>query len=168
MYLAVVDMETKGEAGNVAGPLVTAGTGIHEQEVHTVIPEYLGNMGMAADEYVRAVQLQKVLREYVILRPFGVIGPVTPTSQADVGHQDPKTLTFEMGVAWIDLTDVLAVTIAMDSNQRLERFNQGRTGKGAEIASMPNLIHRFKKGLHIRCEDSMGVGYEADKHYSKV
>lgn len=120
---------------------------------------------MSADEYVRMPIVNKSFGAQVVLRLPRIICPVTAPTESDVGHQNFHSLTIKTLECWVVMSYVLAVTISVDSDQRLERSDLRRALNGTEIPRMPNLVNRFQKFPHVISEHSMSVGNKSYKHF---
>jgi hypothetical protein len=119
------------------------------------IPHDLEDMRMAAYEYVGTILIYQ-------LTGLGIIPSRIP---AHMGHKDLHAFALEETVERMFEPKGVIVTVAGDSDQRLElRDFGGHVHAAAEISGVPYLIDRLKECLETVVEDTMGVGYESDIH----
>lgn len=65
-------------------------------------------------------------------------------------HEHGHPATFEGLVMWIVHTDILTVTVPVNTDKRFECCNFLRSMKpSSEIPGVPDLIHRFKEFLEL-------------------
>ena len=136
-------------------------TEIHSDYQHIPfrITHDLQYVGMPADEDIRPVFIDQ----------FQGSGIISSGISADMGHKNLHTLTLEKTMKRVDEAEVVIVTIAGDTCQRLETGNLcSKIHPPAEIAGMPYLIDRFKKLLEAIIKYSVCVRYKSDVHFIRI
>ena len=154
MDLALVDAEAQGGADDLPA-LEAAGSRIDGEHVVLEVPDHLKDMGVAADEDLRAVVFDQGAGAKV----------VAPGVTSYMGHQHAHSSAFEELVGRILKPDVLSVTIAADPDKGLETGDfTGGFGAPSEISRMPYLVDRRQEFPEFGAEHTVGVGYEAYEH----
>lgn len=147
MNPSVVDMEPQGRAYNVK-TLDSGRSRIDNHHVAFHIPDYFEYMGMSAYEQIRPVTVYKLSCPRVI----------TSRIAADMNHQHLQPLTFEEPVKRMGESETMVVTVAGDSQQRLERSNlAGKIKPSTEVSCMPYLVDRFQKITELLVEHTVSV-----------
>jgi hypothetical protein len=83
-----------------------------------------------------------------------------------MGHQDLHPFALKETVQRMDEPEVMIVTIACYSYQRLEASDlSSQVHSSPEISSMPDLIYRCEEFLELSVEYAMSVRYESDVHF---
>ena len=135
--------------------LNSRGSGVQDKHITFRVPHDLQDMGMAAYEYVRPVFVDE----------FSCPGVIASRVAADMGHQHLHALTFEEAVHGVCEAKVVIVTVARDSDQRLElRDFLRQAHASSEISCMPDLIDRSKEFPELRVEDPVCIRYESYVH----
>lgn len=137
--------------------LDTCRSGVDDHHVILAVTHDFQYMRMAADEYMWVKPVNESSSPKVVM----------PRVSADVGHEDRHTAAFEEFVVRVVQTDILSVTIAVNSDKRFESSNGSRCGHASsEVSCMPNLVYRFEKFLELVAEYSVGVRYESNvRHF---
>lgn len=138
--------------------LETACTRIKVDEAVDRILHDFQDMGMAADENIGAIPLDKL----------SGMGFPMPWRAADMGHEDFHALAGPEKVFRIIVEKYPVITVSRDPLERLEGGYFGRSDKAAaEIARMPELVNRFEKLPERGIETAVGVGKKTDKHLTQ-
>ena len=64
------------------------------------------------------------------------------------------------------MSHIKPVTVAVDTDQRLESGNVLSALKSSEIPRMPDLVHRLQELPHILSEHSVSVGNQSYEHFT--
>ena len=116
------------------------GSGVYRHHVVLAVTHDFQDMRMSADKYLWSDAVYQGSGAKVIMTR---ISPY-------MHHEDGHSATFEGLMMWIIHTDVLAITVPIDADQRLERGDFLCCLKSSsEISGMPDLIHRFKEFLEL-------------------
>lgn len=103
---------------------------------------------MAADEYLRPEAVDKGSGAEVVMTGI----------TAYMGHEDRHPSALEELMMGVLETDVLSVTVAMDTDKRLEGcYLIGRSESASEVSGMPYLVHRLEELLELWAEYSVSV-----------
>ena len=130
-------------------------SGVDHQHVSLRVTDDFQDMGMTAYEYVRPVFVDE----------FSCPGVIASRVAADMCHQHLHALTFEEAVHGVCEAKVVIVTVARDSDQRLElRDLRRQIHASSEISCMPDLIDRSEEFLELRVEDPVCIRYESYVH----
>ena len=106
---------------------------------------------------------------FIFINQFLCPDIISSGISADMGHQNLHTLTLEKTMKRVDEAEVVIVTIAGDTCQRLETGNLcSKIHPPAEIPGMPYLIDRFKKLLEAIIKYSVCVRYQSDVHFIRI
>ena len=129
-------------------PLNSASSGINVKQSGSRIILHHKYMGMTAYEDVRAAFSYQ----------SGGKAVVSSGTPSDMFQKYFLARTFEETVFRMHETDVLPVTIAVHTHQRLEcRYGIGEFYPAAEVPGMPQLVHRRKKLLDLGTENPVGI-----------
>ena len=147
LELPVFDAEAEGGADQMEA-LDAGGTGVEDHHVVVFVVDHFQDVGVAADEDLRAVGFDQAQGAIVVAA--GVA--------ADVGHQHAHPVLFEVAHHLGEVAYVVAVAVAEDADQRLEGGDLRIGGLIAEIPSMPDHVDRCQKIFQLLVEVSVGVG----------
>ena len=147
MYSTVFQLETESCPYNMKA-LYACRPRIDYQHITLRIPDNLKNMRMSAYENVRSVPVDQ----------FPCTGIIAAWVSPDMGHEDLQTFTFEETVQRVVIAESLIVTVSADADERLEGGQAGRqVHASAEVAGMPDLVHRLEESLELRVEHAVGI-----------
>lgn len=117
------------------------------------------NMAVPADEDIRSMGGEHGFH----------IQRIMARRASDMGHQHLQPLTIEELGARMFVADILAVAIAIDSDEGFEGRNlSGETHSASEIPGMPDDVDRLQKFLELVGKDPVSVRYYADVHGFRV
>ena len=121
---------------------------VYDQHITQRVTHYLKDVGVATDKDVRSVLLYK-------LPCFGI---VSARIASDMGHKHLHALTFEEAVKGMGEAEIVVVTVAGDTYKGLELSDSGSKIKAsAEVAGVPDLVHRGEEFTEFGAEDAVGV-----------
>ena len=124
---------------------------IKYQHVTFSIPDDLKYMGMPAHEDIRLQFVYEFTCPYVI--PSGIA--------TYMNHEHLETFTFKEAMYRMSISQVIVVTVSSNTYKRLEgRDFLSGLKTTAEIARVPNLIHRSEELAKLLAEYAMRIGYE--------
>ena len=110
---------------------------------------------MAAYEDVRMIAVEQFTGTWIVASGIS----------SDMGQKDLHSFAVEETVKRMDITQIVVVTVAGHTHQRLECSNLLRQfHPTAEITGMPYLIHRGKKVTDAVIEDAVSIGYKTYIH----
>jgi hypothetical protein len=84
---------------------------------------------------------------------------------SDMHHEHLEATAIENPVKRMSITQVVVVTVARDTIQRLELSDLLRKIETTtEVSGMPDLVNRLKKSPELIAEHPMSVRYKTYKH----
>ena len=105
-------------------------------------------MGMPAYENIRMISVYEFTGTRII----------TSGISADMSHENLHSLTFKETVQRMNVTQVVVVTIARNSYQRLETaYFLCQFHSPAKIPGVPYLVHGLEEVLELPTEDAVRV-----------
>ena len=146
---ALVQTEAKGCPDHMK-TLNTGGSGIYDHHISLRIPHHFKDMGMAAD---KDVWMQFVDQ-------FPGAGIISAWIATYMSHQHFHSLAFKEAMEGMGEAEVVVVTVASDTYERLELGDRGgKIEASTEVAGVPDLVHRGEEFTKFGAEDAVGVGY---------
>ena len=116
--------------------LNAGGARIYHKHVPLRITDHLQYMGMPAYKYIRAVLFDE----------FPCTCIVSAGISSYMGHQNLKTFAHEETMKRMIEAKAVIVTIACNTDQRLEGSHfLSKVKSSTEISGMPYLVHRFEE-----------------------
>ena len=147
MYLSAVQMKSQRRPDEMES-LNACSSRIDDKHVTSGITDHFQYMGMSAYEYIRTVSVYQFTGARVIAS--GV--------SADMSHQHLHSLTFKETVQRMNVTQVVVVTIARNTYQRLETaYFLCQFHSPAKISGVPYLVHGLEEVLELPAEDAVRV-----------
>ena len=128
--------------------LYTRSSRIDYQHITFRVTYNLQNMRMPAYENIRLQLINKPASSYII----------PPRISSDMSHKHLHALTFEEAVKGMGEAEIVVVTVAGDTYKGFELSDSGsKVEASAEIAGVPDLVHRGEKFTEFGAEDAVGV-----------
>jgi hypothetical protein len=82
-----------------------------------------------------------------------------------MSHQNLEPSALENPVQRMDKTQIMIITIAGNTHQRLERSDlRSQVKPPAEVSGVPDLIHRLQKSLELIAENPVRIRYKTYIH----
>ena len=132
LELPVFDAEAEGGADQMEA-LDAGGTGVEDHHVVVFVVDHFQDVGVAADEELGPVGFDQAQGPVVVAAGIA----------ADVGHQDTHPVLFEEVHHGMVVPDIVAVAVAVNAQKGFEGGNLLGNDPGAEVAGMPDDIHRL-------------------------
>jgi GGDEF domain-containing protein len=165
LYLIFLDIDTLKKINDTFGHVAGDETIV---AVSKCIKNAFGDVAecfrMGGDEFLVAMTADEDIRMITVYQ-FAGTGIITAWVAPDVSHQDLHAFTFKETVKRMDKPQVVVVTVARDTIQRLELSDLLRKIETTtEVSGMPDLVNRLKKSPELIAEHPMSVRYKTYKH----
>ena len=147
MDSAIVNMEPQRCPDNMEA-LDSGSSGIDYKHITLCVTHDLQDMRMSAHKYIRTISVYQFTGTHIIASRIAT----------HMSHEYLYSFTFKESVQRVDESQLMVVTIACHSNERLKLCNLfSQIHSATEISCMPDLIDRLKKILELLAEHAMRI-----------